>query len=158
MKTMIVYDSLYGNTEKIAQIVGNTIRKQGEVEVIRVGNMKLNMLSGAELLVVGSPTQKFRPTDAMRIFLKNIPQNGLKGVKVAVFDTRLTQSEIEKTPPLPFFVKIFGYAAERMVKILKIKGGSLVVPGEGFLVEGTKGPLVPGEEQRAEEWAKKLFA
>jgi flavodoxin len=128
------------------------------VEVIRVGNMKPDMLSGVELLVVGSPTQKFRPTDAMRIFLKNIPQNGLKGFKVAVFDTRLTQREIEKTPPLPFFVKIFGYAAERMVKIVKAKGGVLVVKGEGFFVEGMKGPLVASEEGRAEKWAKKLFA
>jgi flavodoxin len=128
------------------------------VEVVRVGDAKPDMLSGIELLIVGSPTQQFRPTAAMKTFLNNIPKNGLKGVKVAAFDTRLTLAEIEKSPPLPFFVKIFGYAAERIVKKLKEKGGVVVLLGEGFYVEGMKGPLVPGEAERAETWARKLFA
>ena len=94
----------------------------------------------------------------MRNFLDHLPKNGLKGVKVAAFDTRLTLAEIEKTPPLPFFERIFGYADRRMVKMLKNKGGELVVPGEGFYVQGMKGPLVEGELERAEQWARKLFA
>jgi flavodoxin len=147
---MIIYDSLYGNTEKIAQIIGNTIQQRGEVEVVRVGDVKLEKLGGIDLLVVGSPTQQFRPTAAMSSILKNIPKNGLKGIKVAVFDTRLTQAEIEKTPPLSFFERIYGYAAKRLIKVLKTKGGELILPGEGFFVEGMKGPLVEGEEGRAE--------
>jgi flavodoxin I len=158
MRALVIYDSQYGNTEKIARIIGNTIGQLGEVDVIRVGDVKPDMLSGIELLVVGSPTQQFRPTVAMKAFLNNLPKNELKGVKVAAFDTRLTLAEIDKTPPLPFFVKIFGYAAERLVRMLKIKGGAPVLPGEGFLVVGMKGPLVEGEEQRAETWAGKLFA
>jgi flavodoxin len=158
MKILIIYDSLYGNTEKIAKIIGNTIGQQGEVEVLRVGDVKPFQLSGIKSLVVGSPTQQFRPTAAMKGFLSSIPKNGLKGVKVAVFDTRLTLTEIEKTPPLAFFERIFGYAAQRIAKTLKAKGGELMLPGEGFLVEGTKGPLVEGEEARARNWARKLFA
>jgi flavodoxin len=149
MRTMIIYDSLYGNTEKIAKTIGNTIGQQGEVEVVRVGDVKPFQLSGIELLVVGSPTQQFKPTTAMKGFLSSIPKNGLKGVKVAVFDTRLTLAEIEKTPPLAFFERIFGYAAQRIGKTLKTKGGDLVLP---------KGPLVDGEEERAVKWARKLFA
>ena len=158
MKTLIVYDSLYGNTEIVAQIINHTLDEQGEVEIHRVGEVKPEQLVGVQLLVVGSPTQQFRATAAMRNFLAQIPADGLKGIKVVAFDTRLTQGEIEKSPPLPFFVKIFGYADERIAKQLKKKGGELVLPAEGFLVEGMKGPLVMGEVERAEAWVRKLFA
>ncbi len=158
MGTMIIYDSLYGNTERIAQAIANTLRQTSEVEIFRVGDTKPEQLTGIGLLVVGSPTQQFKPTAAIRNFLNNLPKNGLKGVKVAAFDTRLTLAEIEKTPPLPFFERIFGYADRRMVKMLKNKGGELVLPGEGFYVQGMKGPLVEGELERAEQWARRLFA
>jgi len=158
MKSMVVYDSLYGNTERIAQAIGNVPGSAEEVTVIRVGAVKPEQLAGIKLLVVGSPTQQFRPTAGIKSFLNNIPQNGLKGIKVAAFDTRLTMAEIEKSPPLPFFVRIYGYAAARIANQLKKKGGELVIPTEGFYVEGMKGPLVEGELERAEKWARGLFA
>ena len=158
MKSMVVYDSLYGNTEQIAQKIASTLGSQEEVGVLRVGEVKLEQLAGLKLLVVGGPTQRLRATEAINNFLKEIPKNGLKGVKVAAFDTRLTMSEIEKRPPLPFFHRIFGYAAGRIAPGLKKKGGKLVVRPEGFLVEGMKGPLVQGELERAESWARQISA
>jgi flavodoxin I len=155
---VIIYDSQYGNTEKIAQAVCDTLKQQGEVEVVRVGDAKPDLLKGIDLLVVGSPTQQFRATEAMRLFLKNTPNEVVKGIRVAAFDTRLTQAFIDQHPPLSFFEKIFGYAAERIVKALKEKGGQVVAPGEGFYVDNTEGPLVAGEIERAEHWARKLFA
>jgi len=158
MRTLIIYDSQYGNTEKIAQTIGDVLKQQGDVELSKVGNVRLDMLQGINLLVIGSPTQQFRATEVMRLFLKNLPKDGLKSIRVVAFDTRLTQAYIDKHPPLPFFERIFGYAAERIAKTLKDKGGELVVPGEGFYVEDTEGPLVEGEIERAEQWASKLFA
>ncbi|OGO66180.1 MAG: nitric oxide synthase [Chloroflexi bacterium RBG_19FT_COMBO_50_10] len=158
MKSIVIYDSLYGNTERIAQAMGNALVEQGEVVVTRVGEAKIDQLVGADLLVVGSPTQQFRPTVGTKNLLNLIPKNGLKGIKVAAFDTRFPMPVIEKTPPLPFFVRIFGYAAGRIAKLLKAKGGELVVAPEGFFVEDTKGPLIEGELERAASWAKKLFA
>jgi flavodoxin I len=158
MRTMIIYDSQFGNTEIIAQAVYNTLRQQGETDLVRVGQVKLDQLQGIGLLVVGSPTQQFRATEAMRNFLDTIPANGLKGVRVATFDTRLTQAFVDQNKILSVFERMFGYAAERIAKALKQKGGELVLPGEPFYVEGTEGPLVEREEQRAGEWAAKLFA
>jgi flavodoxin I len=158
MRALVIFDSQYGNTEKIAQAICNTLKQQSEVEMVRVGQAKLEQLQGIDLLVIGSPTQQFRATEAMRIFLESIPVNGLKGVKVAAFDTRLTQAFVDKNKILSVFERVFGYAAERIAKALKQKGGELVLPGEPFYVEGTEGPLVAGEEQRAGEWAAKLFA
>ena len=158
MKALIVYDSLYGNTEIIAQVIKHALDQSGAVEITKVGAVAPDQLNAIQLLVVGSPTQRFTSTPDMQGFLGRIPKGSLKGVRVAAFDTRLTQAEIDKQPTLPFFERIFGYAAARIAKQLVKKGGELVVPAEGFFVEGMKGPLVKGEVERAEAWARKLCA
>lgn len=161
MNGLILYDSMYGNTENIAQAIGGTFGPQDDIAMLRVGDVKPDHFTGLNLLIVGSPTQRFRPTIAISNLLKGIPQNSLKGVKVAAFDTRLTWSEISKTPVLAFFVKLSGdnaYAARSMTNSLKKKGGELIVPPEGFFVEGMKGPLIQGELERAAVWAKRIIA
>ena len=158
MSILIIYDSVFGNTEKIAQAIGAALSLQEDVETLRVSAVKPEQLAGLKLLIAGSPTRQFRPTTAMTSFLKGIPGNGLKGVKVATFDTRITQSKIEATPVLAFFVRIFGYAAKPMAKILQKKGGELVGLPEGFFVEGTEGPLKEGELERAADWARQIIA
>jgi flavodoxin len=152
--TMVVYDSAYGNTEKIAQAIGNMLGPQEDARVVQVNDVTPDQFTGLKLLVVGSPTQRFRPTIGMTTLLKSIPQNGLKGVKVAAFDTRLTEAEINKVRILAFFVRIYGYAAKPIASRLKKKGGELIMPPEGFYVEGMEGPLVAGELERAVAWAQ----
>ena len=142
MKALVVYDSLYGNTEKISKAIGSAIT--GEVKVLPVGQANPAELKSLDLLIVGSPTQGGRATKPMQAFLDIIPDIALKGIKVAAFDTRMTTK----------FVKIFGYAAGRIANSLKSKGGNLVVPPEGFFVTATKGPLKEGELERAAGWAK----
>jgi flavodoxin I len=158
MKAMVVYDSAYGNTEKIAQAIGQALGSPEDVEIVQAGSAKPEQLAGLTLLIVGSPTQKFSPTGATTSFLKSIPKNGLNGVKVAAFDTRFTVSEIEKVRILAFFVRIFGYAAEPIAGRLEKKGGVLAVPPEGFYVGATEGPLLDGELERAADWAGQIIA
>lgn len=158
MKALVVYDSVYGNTEQIAQAIGNIIGSHEDVAILRVSDAKPDQIAGVKLLIVGSPTQRLRPTEAINNLLKRISGNGLKGVKVAAFDTRLTKSNIEETPVLPIFVRLFGYAAKPIADSLKKKGGELIVPPEGFFVEGMEGPLLEGELERAVNWAKQIIA
>ena len=158
MKALVVYDSEFGNTEQIANTIGSTLGSTDEIEVLRVGEVKMEALTGLELLIVGSPTQRFRPTEATSDFLKHIHANWLKGINVAAFDTRLTSEEIEGTRMLPFFVRIFGYAAQPIASKLKKKGGELIASPEGFYVQGMKGPLVEGELERAAAWARQIIA
>jgi flavodoxin len=155
---MVVYDSQFGNTGQIAQAIGDTLGSQDDVEIIRVSDVGPEQLAGLGLLIVGSPTQKFRPTAATTNLLKGIPKSGLKGVKVAAFDTRFTMSEIEKSSVLPFFVRMFGYAAKPISDKLEGKGGEVVMPPEGFYVEGVEGPLQEGELERAADWARQIIA
>ena len=142
MKVLVVYDSLYGNTEKIAKSIGSAIT--GEVKVLPVAEANPTEIKSVDLFIVGSPTQGGSASKPMQAFLDRIPDNALKGMKVAVFDTRMTTK----------FVKLFGYAAGRIGNSLKGKGGVPVASPEGFFVTGSKGPLKRGELERAAAWAK----
>jgi flavodoxin len=145
MKALIVYDSVYGNTEKIAKAIGGAIA--GEVKVLYISEVNPAELKPFGLLIVGSPTQGGRPTPAIQDFLTNIPESAIKGIYVAAFDTRFSTR----------LVGIFGYAAGKIAESLKTKGGILIVSPEGFFVKGKEGPLKDGEEERAAEWAKRII-
>jgi flavodoxin len=157
MKALVVYDSFFGNTEQIARAIADALRTRGEVEAVRVGNVKPDQLAGLTLLVVGSPTRAFRPSPATSKFLRGIPRGSLKDVKVAAFDTR-AKMEDARIPLLRMMVKLFGYAAESISGWLKRKSGHQPLAPAGFFVTGTEGPLKPGEMGRAAEWAKGLVA
>lgn len=156
MKALVAYDSAYGNTEQIARAIGQALGPEEDVKVLRVGDVTPEQISGLSLLIVGSPTQKFSPTGATTRLLKIIPDGSLKGVKVAAFDTRITEAEVERVKILSFFVKIFGYAAEPIASKLEKKGGKQVAAPAGFYVDGTEGPLLGGELGRAAAWAKEI--
>jgi flavodoxin len=161
MKALVIYDSLYGNTEQIAQVIAAALGSPEEVGLLHVDAVKPEHLAGLALLVAGSPTQRFNATPAIASLLKEFPAGSLKGVRVAAFDTRFPQSEIDKTPTLAFFVKLWGrsaWAATHLARSLRQKGGDLAAPPEGFYVGGTKGPLLEGEPERAEGWARQIAA
>ena len=159
MKALVVYDSVFGNTERIARAIGNALGRPEDVETLGVGNVKPEQLMGLKLLIVGSPTRGFRPTPAISNLLKSVPQNGLKGIKVATFDTRLTEEKIESSVfILRILASIFGYAAKPIADRLREKGAELIIPPEGFFVHGTEGPLKEGELERAADWAKQIRA
>ncbi|MGQ9585176.1 MAG: flavodoxin family protein [Anaerolineae bacterium] len=157
MKTLVIYDSFYGNTEQIAQAIGRGLGPPEEVEVRRVGDVQPAHLTGLNWLVVGSPTRGFRPSPAVTNFLKGLPADGLRKVKVAAFDTRVDVRQVN-SPILTFMVRLFGYAAKPIADRLTKKGGQLALPPEGFIVEGTEGPLREGELERATDWARQLLA
>ncbi len=146
MKTLIVYDSVYGNTEKIAKAIGGAMA--GDVKVLRVGEVNPSDLESIDLLIVGSPTQGGRPTPAIQDFLKKVSEPAIKGVNVAAFDTRFSTR----------WARIFGYAAGKIADNLKGKGGTLIASPEVFFVKGTEGPLKEGELERAASWTALYFA
>lgn len=147
MKALVIYDSVYGNTEKIARAIGEAIAPSGEVKVLRAGEANPSELASVDLLVVGSPTHAGRPAAGVQHFLGKVPAASLKGINVAAFDTRISKK----------IVGIFGYAAGRIAGNLKKKGGTLIAPPEGFFVTGGEGPLTEGELERAAAWAKRLL-
>ena len=152
MKTLVLYESIYGNTEKIAQSIGSAMT--GNVKVLRIGEVNHCELESIDFLIVGSPTHGFRPTKSVQTFIESIPGDTLKGVNVATFDTRIPTSEVGTG--LRLLMKMGGYAAPRIAQVLKKKGGNLAVPPEGFFVKDKEGPLKDGELERAASWAKEV--
>lgn len=151
MKTLVVYDSFFGNTEKVALAIRTALGGPEQVEAVRAGEVKPEQLKEVGLLVVGSPTRAFSPSKATTEFLTGLPSNGLKGVKAAVFDTRM---DVAKAPRLlAIMVRLFGYAAQRIAAKLVKKGASLALPPEGFFVKDSEGPLEDDELERAAAWA-----
>ncbi len=151
MKTLVLYDSVFGCTEKVAATIGEALAKQGACEVVKACDFTSARLAGVERMFIGSPTRAFRPTPELTAKLTALRAGDLAGISVRVFDTRVV---IENSPAiLRFMARLFGYAAGSLAKLVRAKGGTVVGEPTGFLVAGTEGPLVEGELERAARFA-----
>ena len=146
MYTLIVYDSLYGNTEHVARRIASTLSEFGQARAVRVGHIHPDELQNVDLLILGCPTQAMRQTPAMQAFIASIPQAILGDLPIACFDTRFRGA---------FWMLS---AAPAMAKQCKTRGVELIAQPESFYVKSMKkeGPLLPGEIERAVSWAHGL--
>lgn len=162
MKALVIYDSQFGNTAKVAEAISDGVREgYGGSEVVglkRIDEVDSQQLAGLDLLIVGSPTQRFQPTPLTTDLLKSIPKEILRNIKAAAFDTRLTEEELRSHGIiLSKLLDVFGYAAESIAERLTKRGARLLAPAAGFYVLDTEGPLLDGELERAKEWARGLM-
>ena len=139
MKSLIVYDSVYGNTKTIAETVAKELGS--EARVVPVSDFKTGDLKGVNLLVVGSPILGWQPSEKTRTFLAGLKPGQLKGIKAAAFDTRMT-------------IFIHGDAAGKIAAQLAGAGAAVIADAVGFYVTGRQGPLKKGELERAAAWAR----
>lgn len=162
MKALVVYESMFGNTEKVARAVGEGLGTSLRVEVFEVASAPAPLAELVDLVVVGGPTHAFSMTrpatreDAVRQGAGGPPELGVRewlarlrggphSEYVATFDTR-----VAKVRHLP------GSAAKAAAKGLRRLGyGSAATP-ESFFVEDVAGPLLPGELERARRWGERL--
>lgn len=156
MKAIILYDSYFGNTEKVAEAIAGSLSKKAEVRLSRADAFQAEQLNGVDLLVLGSPTRAFSPSEATKALLKGMPAGSLSGTKAAAFDTRVDVKKVNNKF-LTFMVKLFGYAYPSMQNSLKKKGAQIVSEGQGFFVLDSEGPLQDGELDRAAAWAETLL-
>jgi flavodoxin len=146
MNTLIVYDSTFGNTEKIAHAIADVVAGNGSVHTLRANKVQSSDLKGVDLLVLGCPTHKQRPTDAVQAFLECVSRRSLAGISAAVFDTRYHKPRL-----------LTGSAARRLAKSLRKAGASLLMPPQSFFVVSREGPLEPGELERAAVWGREML-
>ena len=139
MNSLVIYDSNYGSTKKIAQ----TIAEKLEAEIFAVSEITDDQSFKIDLLVVGSPVNAFRPSKKMLDFLDTLKSGDLENIKAAAFDTR---------------VKLFihGDAAGKISKKLAQAGAEMVASPQAFYAKGKEGPLFDGEIEKAQEWAEDL--
>ena len=148
MQTVVIYDSKFGNTEKIAQAIGRGLRAHGDVRVMSTGEATLD--ERPDLLLLGGPTQKRGASPGLRDYMYTLPA-ALRGVPAAAFDTRYRGA-----------TWLMGSAAAKAAEAIRKAGGDLVAEPESFFIV-RKGPmerqtLEPGEIERAEQWAAAVAA
>ena len=118
MKAIVIYDSQFGNTEKIAQTIRDALTDTAETRLMRASSVAPRDLMAADLLVVGSPTQRFHATEPVDRFLKG---TSLRGMRAAAFDTRFDMDDVDSRA-LRLAVKVAGdsaYAAPRIAAVLE---------------------------------------
>jgi flavodoxin len=155
VKTLIVYFSKLGNTQKVAEVIADTLVQAGDARAISVDELTASSLKEVDLLVVGSPTHSWTVPRAVREVLKKMSYEGLGGKSVTAFDT-----SIQMWGP----VKLLA-ASHRLWVMLRILGGKPLIPPETFLVERStltqasrigrvkRVDLRSGEIERAKAWA-----
>ncbi len=153
MKTLVIYDSYFGNTEKVAQKIHSSLGENATIK--KAEDFTQKDLEGINILIVGSPTRGFNYSERIKPLLGKIPENSLAGIKVASFDTRIDEQTV-KPRILKFLMSTFGYAAEKIQKTLEKKGGEKIIEPMGFVVKDSEGPLQENELEKAEIWATKI--
>jgi len=167
MKTVVVYESMFGNTQTIAEGIAEGLRDAGEVKLGTVDDLPPEGVRDAALILAGGPTQarhmarpdarqsvaknhaldKFGPVlqgrESLRSWLDRLPMGR---AVAAAFDTRFDKPTL-----------LTGSAAKEIARELSRKGYS-VVGAQSFFVQGTGGPLADGEHERAVAWGRDLAA
>lgn len=157
MKTLLLFDSYFGNTELIARAIAKGFQTIENFEIKRTKDVHASELSLYDLLIVGSPTRGFRPTDDVSKLIQETRKNALQKIKVATFDTRVDLASI-KSKILRKVVHTGGYAAKPLSERLRKKGAIIIIEPKGFYVLDTEGPLKDGELEKAEEWGKTILS
>jgi len=143
-KAIVVYDTKFGNTEKIAKVLAEGMKGQGvEVDCVKVGEVEINKLEEYDLLVIGGPTQGFGISKPMKDFLDKLESAEISGRKAFVFDTKLKSR----------FAGSAGKGIENRLRKLQM---SIIRPHASATVKGTEGPLEEGMEEKFKEIASEI--
>ena len=153
MKILILYDSFFGNTKKLAEEVKELLKEEHSASLKNVRDTEVSEISEYGLLIAGSPTRAFRPSENFKPFLKGINKTEFKGKKFMAFDTGIPREDVPGF--VSFLIKLFGYASTSIHKKLLKKGGIPIAAPETFFVGGKEGPIKDGEIKRIKNWVLK---
>jgi hypothetical protein len=170
MRALVVYESIFGNTQVVAKAIAGGLSTAMEVELVEVGAAPSVVGEDVDLLVVGGPTHAHGMTKAesrqnaarqagerlvsrgvgIREWLEGV-RSSSRAVAAAAFDTRIKGPEL-----------LWGSAAKGVDKELRRRGFRSVVPPASFFVGGPTGPvfdrLAEDEAERARGWGAALAA
>jgi hypothetical protein len=168
VRAVVVFESIYGNTHRIADAIGTGLAAGYEVQVVPVGQASPALLADADLVVAGGPTHAHgmsrAATRQAAVAAADKPISGLTveqdalgpglrdwfgtlgryPAKAAAFDTRFSG------PPA-----LTGRASKKAAHLFREHGFELVAEPESFLVT-KQDVLAPDEAARAREWGAKL--
>jgi hypothetical protein len=167
MKVLVIYESMYGNTHRIAAAIGTGLRDAHvPVAVLSVREARARGARAGDVIVVGAPTHRHglsreasresAVADARTHGALTDSSAREPGVRewlttldpstrvAAAFDTRI------KGP-----AALTGRASHTIAEVLHGHGLELMIEPRSFLVTFSD-ELVPGEEERAHRWGAEL--
>lgn len=169
MGALVIYESMFGNTKRVAEAVADGIRQHMPAELVEVSDAPLAIDPALDLLVVGGPTHVHGMTTArtrssaaeraagplvsagigMREWLEQLAPV-TTSVSAAAFDTRIDGPKV-----------LTGSAAGGFSKRLRETGFRIASDPESFRV-AAKAPqddaLLEGELEQAKAWGRALAA
>ena len=180
MEVVIVYESLYGNTRRVAEAIAAgaaAAARPASVRLLNVTDAGPDDAADADLLIVGAPTHALRlPTPGSR---NNAPAAAFPppdpSLEVAPGSTLLWNAPVGAREWLATLHKavpgaraaafdtrlpnpLAGGAARPITRALRRHGYTLIAKPQGFVVKGSRGPLRSGEPERAQTWGGSLLA
>ncbi|WP_216216257.1 flavodoxin family protein [Amycolatopsis aidingensis] len=164
MRAVIVYESMFGNTERVARALAGGLALHGTVDLLNVDDAMGSSFEGTDLIVAGGPTHTFGLSRAntretasqqaggghtvsrsgLRDWLARLPP-APAGTAVAVFGTRVRKPRW-----------LTGSAAHGTARLLRRRGYRFLARPQDFYVDGMTGPLAEGELARARQWGEEL--
>ena len=145
MESLVVYDSKFGNTKKLAEAIADGLRCVGLVRLLGLDKLPPKDVGTVVLLVIGGPTQVHGMTARIRQFVDLMETRSATGMVAATFDTRFRMP-----------AALSGSAARLIARKLRQAGIRVFTRPESFFVSRGVPELEQGEAERAAEWAKDL--
>ena len=167
MRALVIYESMFGNTKRVADAIADGIAPRCVVETVEVSHAPIEIPADIDLLVIGGPTHVHGMTTVrsrasavertpaplisrgigIREWLEQA-RPAVRDLPAAAFDTRI------KAPAL-----LTGSAASGFAKRLRSAGFRLIAGARSFLV-ARDGPvddlLIEGELEAARAWGETL--
>ena len=141
MRILVIYDTVSGNTERIAQRIAEGLGASGhQVSCRRQSVSGEEDFMGVPLWVIGSPTHWGRVPFRFNTLLRNALKDAGSDHAFLAFDTR--------------YEKVHSGAADRVHQLMVREGLRPLMSPQPFIVEGNQ--LRQGEEERAVELGRTI--
>ncbi|MHA7239049.1 flavodoxin family protein [Arthrobacter sp. TMS1-12-1] len=169
MNTLVVYESMFGNTRMIAEAVAEALRSSGSAVTVATAAEAPAQVSGYDLVVVGAPTHAHTlPQASSRKEAASWADDGDRDLTLEAGAMRPGMREwlerVTVSPPEPRFAafstradfpRIFAGDATAAIRRRLHRRNLPLAAREDFLVDSDS-HLVQGEQERARAWALTL--
>lgn len=153
--TLVVVESEFGNTRRIADVVAAAL--DDRAEVVSVNTAPSELPAGIRLLVLGGPTHAFgMSTTASRAYARRLGGSATTGIREWITQLRPGSGCWFATFDSRQSSRFPGSAARKAARALARKGLRQLDQPQTFYVVGTAGPVDAGEFERAAEWGHRL--
>src|SRR4051812_48966735 len=166
-RALIVYESMFGNTERIARAIRDGLRETLPAELVPAYKAPTVVPGDVRLLVAGGPTHAFSMSrlstresarqqgdmvmpiefglrDWLDALVTDTPGGRALPLEVATFDTRIAAAR-----------RLPGSAARAAAKVLR-RHHYQVVDSASFFVTESVGPISADEIERGLTWGRRL--